>query len=39
MQTFVTNNVFLDEKVKRKNKQNIKHKNPLPEAGIEPGTS
>ena len=40
LQTFVTNNVFLDKKVKTTaTKQKIKHKKTLPEQGIEPVTS
>jgi len=41
LQTFVINNVFLNKKVKTQQQQNkkIKHKKPLPEPGIEHGTS
>jgi len=40
LQTFVTNNVFLDTKVKTQQQQNKKSNiKPLPVSGIEPGTS
>jgi len=40
LQTFVTNNVFLDKKIKTQQQQNKKSNiKPLPEPGIEPGTS
>ena len=45
MQNFVTNNVFLDKRLKHNNnkttttKQKVKHKKHLPEPGLELGTS
>jgi len=40
LQTFVTNNVVLDKKVKTQQQQNKKSNiKPLPEPGIEPGTT
>ena len=39
LQTFVTNNVFFDKKVKTQQQQNkkIKHKNPCKSRGLNPG--
>jgi len=39
MQTFETNNVFLDKKVKTQQQQNKKSNIKTVESGIEPGTS
>ena len=37
LQTLVTNNVFLDKKVKTQPKQKIKHKNPCRSRELNPG--
>jgi len=37
LQTFETNNVFLDKKLKHNNNKTIKHKNPCLSRGLNPG--